>query len=272
MSLAGDTPLAGVDGWSVRSCLVGGREQHWLERTIDAATGHVEQFHGHYGYASRSSDAPARLRTATPAAPVVRPRPERTVRREVAPTVARRSRPSGLTVTVGAGALETIHREIRAQRRAIEEEQLETGGGLFGPPLRSWTTQAQVAIATVAAASRGRGEVEIAYGEIEATESSLIRVHGSHLRRLGDFHVHPRCPVGRIGEPSDTDMRTWLSELDRIDHSRSATRYLGIIATVGVRGWSSKPRLHAWVVSRDNRGRPICEPATLTESRYARAA
>jgi len=112
MSLVDDAPLAGVDGWSERTCRAGGREQRWLERTIDVATGHVEQFHGHYGYASRSSDAPARVRTATPAARVVRPRPERTVRREVAPTVARRSRSSGLTV--GAGALQTIHREISA--------------------------------------------------------------------------------------------------------------------------------------------------------------
>ena len=67
-------------------------------------------------------------------------------------------------------------------------------------------------------------------------------------------------------------MSAWLRELDRIDRSRLATCYLGIIATAGPRGWSSKPRLHAWVVSRDDRGQPICQPATLTESRYARAA
>jgi hypothetical protein len=114
--------------------------------------------------------------------------------------------------------------------------------------------------------------VEIAYGKIEATEASLIRVHRSQLRRIGDWHVHPTCPPGRIGEPSDGDMSTWLRELDRIDRSRQATRYVGIIATAGPRGWSSKPRLHAWVVSRDTRGRPTCQPATLVESRYARAA
>jgi hypothetical protein len=67
-------------------------------------------------------------------------------------------------------------------------------------------------------------------------------------------------------------MSVWLRELDRINRSRSATRYLGIVATAGARGWSSTPRLHAWVVRRDERGEPICEPANLTESRYARAA
>ena len=173
---------------------------------------------------------------------------------------------------IGTGALLTIHEEIQAHRPGIEVLGDETGGGIFGPPIRSWHKRADVTIATVAAGRRQRNAVEITYGKIEATEASLIRVHGSHLRRIGFWHLHPTCPPGRVGEPSDTDMAVWRSELDRIDRNRSATRYLGIIATAGPRGWSSKPRLHAWVVSRDNRGRPICQPATLTESRHARAA
>ena len=67
-------------------------------------------------------------------------------------------------------------------------------------------------------------------------------------------------------------MSVWVRELDRINRSRLATHYLGIIATAGPRGWSSKPRLHAWIVRRDDGGQPICEPASLVESRYARAA
>ena len=177
-----------------------------------------------------------------------------------------------LTVHIGTRALQTMHEEIQAHRAGIEVLGYETGGGIFGAPIRGWHTRAEVAIATVAAAARRPNAVEIAYGKIEATEAKLIRVHGSRLRRIGCWHLHPTCPPGRVGEPSDTDMSTWLRELDRIDRSRSATRYLGIIATSGPRGWSSKPRLHAWVVSRDNRGRPICQPATLTESRHARAA
>jgi hypothetical protein len=54
-------------------------------------------------------------------------------------------------VTVSTRALQTIHREIATHRRRIEEELLETGGGLFALPLRSWNTHTRVAIATVAA-------------------------------------------------------------------------------------------------------------------------
>ena len=110
------------------------------------------------------------------------------------------------------------------------------------------------------AAARAILTMEIAYGWIEAAEASMIRSTDSHLRHVGDWHVHPSCPAGHIGEPSDQDMAGRLSELDEIDSQRLATQYLGIIATVGVRGWASPPRLHAWVVSRDERGRPVCEP------------
>jgi hypothetical protein len=271
VSVAADTPLPGVDGWSVRTCVVGGRERHWLERTVDATTGHVEQFFGHYEYASRSTDVATRLRTAARATRVIRPRRRGNVRREVAPPALHTS-PCALSVHIGTGALQTIHDEIQAHQAGIEVLSYETGGGIFGPPIRGWHRRADVSIANVAAGPRRPRALEIAYGKIEAIEANLIRVHGSQLRRIGDWHVHPTCPRGRVGEPSDTDMSTWLSELDRIDRTRSATRYLGVIATAGPCGWSSKPRLHAWVVSRDNRGQPICQPATLTESRYARAA
>ena len=70
----------------------------------------------------------------------------------------------------------------------------------------------------------------------------------------------PTCQAGHVGEPSDTDMRVWLRELDRIYRSRSATRYLGIIATAGPHGWSSKrsctrndarPRPRPWELVAD---------------------
>ncbi|MGZ4370980.1 MAG: hypothetical protein ACXVRV_02715 [Gaiellaceae bacterium] len=172
MSFGTDAPLPGVDGWSVRTCLVGGREQHWLERTIDAATGHVEQFYGHYEYASRSNRIAARPRTAAPAAPVVRTRPVRTVERPAAP-VELHTTPCGLTVRIGTRALQGIHEEIQAHLPGIDVLGYETGGGIFGPPIRSWPTCADVAIATVAAGTRRRNAVEIAYGKIEATEASL---------------------------------------------------------------------------------------------------
>ena len=105
--------------------------------------------------------------------------------------------------------------------------------------------------------------MELAYGRLESNEADLIRIHDSPMRRLGDWHVHPTCPAGHIGEPSATDMQTWLDELDRIDRSRSATCYLGVIVTAGKDGWRSSPYLHGWVVRHDKRNRPICEPATL---------
>jgi hypothetical protein len=264
------TPRAGVDGWVERSRRVGRREERWLERTINAETGHIEYYHGQYAYASRTEVTRAIASTASQlrahAAPV------RSVECAITPIPKLCARDSELTVHVSSTALRTIRDEIRVRSRAIEDEGVETGGGIFGPPLHGWHRQADVAIATVAAASRGRSRMEIAYGEIEATEANMIVIHGSHVRRLGDWHVHPRCPAGHVGEPSDKDMSVWLSELDRIDRSRCTTRYVGVIATAGERGWASSPRLHAWVVRRDNLGRPICEPAGLTESRYARAA
>lgn len=220
MSFGDDTPLAGVDGWSERTCLVGGRQQHWLERTIDVATGHVEQFLGHYEHASRSTPVDARPRKAVHATRVVGPRPVRTVEHPAAP-VELHTTPCELTVHVGAGALQTIREEIQAHRPGIEVLGYETGGGIFGPPIRGWHERADVAVATVAAGPRRPHQLEIAYGEIEATEAKLIRMHGSQCRRIGDWHVHPTCPPGHVGEPSDTDMSTWLRELDRIERSRS---------------------------------------------------
>ena len=91
----------------------------------------------------------------------------------------------GLTVHVGTRALQTIDEEIQAHRPGIEVLGYETGGGIFGPPIRVWHRRADVAIATVAAGPRQRDAVEIAYGKIEATEANLARVHGSQLRRQG---------------------------------------------------------------------------------------
>jgi hypothetical protein len=48
-----------------------------------------------------------------------------------------------------------------------------------GPPIRDWHQQADVAIANVAVASRGRNKVELAYGQIEAKEADLIRFQES---------------------------------------------------------------------------------------------
>lgn len=252
-----------MDGWVERSRLVGRRVECWLERTVDSATGRVEYVFPDGSPVPSTADVAAVRESRISLAATNRPD-------AVAPSVLLCERPSALVVTVRDGALRTIREETWNNSPAIEQELQETGGGIFGPPLRSWTKQAEVVLANVAAASRGRNRMQIAYGEIEATEANLIRCHDSEFRRIGDWHVHPGR--GATGRPSDTDMRTWLSELDEIDRQRPVGQYLGIIATVGERGWTSRPRLHAWVVRRNSRGEPICEPATLGERRRARAA
>lgn len=49
--------------------------------------------------------------------------------------------PCGLTVHMGTGAFQTIHNEIQAHRAGIEVLGYETGGGIFGPPIRSPTAR-----------------------------------------------------------------------------------------------------------------------------------
>ena len=257
MSLGDDAPLAGANGWSERTCPVGGREQHWLERTIDAATGHVEQFHGRYEYASRTTDVVAPVRGSAAPTPVVRARPARTVERPVAP-VALHTSPCGLTVHIGTGALQTIHDEIQAHRAGIEVLGYETGGGIFGPPIRGWHTRADVAVATVAAGPRQRNAVEIAYGKIEATEASLIRVHGSQLRRIGDWHVT------RVVLPAASESRptaTWV---------RGSASSTGSTAAEAQRGTSasSPPPAHA-AGHQDRACTPGSSAATAAADRSA---
>lgn len=263
-------PCAGMDGWVERSCLIGGRERRWLERVVDPTTDRVEQYFGDYTTAPAIRSAPGRP-THSPARRQRRPTPAATSRKAYQP-VALLNRPSGLTVSVSSTALYTIRTEIRKREGEIEEQLLETGGGLFGPPIQSWHSHAEVRLGSVAARARRRNRVDIAYGEIEADDAALRRVEGPHIGHIGDWHVHPYCDPSHVGEPSRADMHAWLGELDRINHSRLATGYLGIIATAGRRGWASPPQLHAWVMRRDSNGTPVCERASLIERRHARAA
>jgi hypothetical protein len=264
MSTVENTPRPGVEGWVERTSMVGRLETRWLERTLDVRTGRVESYYGDYLH-DVTATRTARTSPRTTPSPLVHTAPAPTVERP-RPTVTLQQSATRLLVRLNPRAVRTIQDEIRAQRHAIETRQLETGGGLFGPPIRGWHQQAHVAVANVAVASRGQNKVEIAYGQIEAKEADLIRFQDSPLRRAGCWHCHPTCPAGRVGEPSQTDMQTWLSELDRINQSRRATRYLGIIATAGKRGWTS-PQFYGWIVRQDKRNRPICEPATVAVGR-----
>ena len=260
MSTVQDTPRPGVDGWFERTSVVGRLETRWLERTLDVRTGRVEYYCGDYTRGDRDSKCAAIAENCSGSGAVACT--DSQARETV--TLQRGARSS--TCSQPAGRAGAVRRDPGAEH-AIETRGLETGGGLIGPPIRDWHQRAHVAIANVAVASRGRNKVQLAYGQIEATEADLIRFQDSPMRRVGDWHVHPSCPPGRVGQPSPIDTQTWLAELDRIDRSRPATRYLGIIATAGERGRASTPELHGWVVRRDKRNRPICEPATLSVGR-----
>ena len=189
MSTVEDTPCPGIDGWVERTSMVGRLESRWLERTLDVATDHVEHYYGDYQRdvaATRTAHTSAR----TTRAPLVRPTPAPTAS-SPPPTVTLCTAASRLLVTLNPRAVRALYDEIRAQSHAIETRGLETGGGLFGPPIRGWHERAHVAIANVAVASRGRSKVELAYGQIEAKEADLIRFQDSPLRRLGDWHATP---------------------------------------------------------------------------------
>jgi len=88
---------------------------------------------------------------------------------------------------------------------------------------------------------------------------------------IGTWHTHPSGG----GEPSPSDLATWLSAYDAINAHRSLGHYLGIIATPTITEnrdcekvltWA-QPELHAWAVTRDDHGCAVYEPAILERTR-----
>jgi hypothetical protein len=175
-------------------------------------------------------------------------------------TVTLLDRPSVLVVSVSASAARAIGEEIRSRCSPSGELRFATGGGIFGPPVMSWHEQADVRFANAAASPRNRSHVSIDPGMIAADESRLSDQSSS--RRIGDWRVRPDSRDDRPGEPTKADMYAWLRELD-LARQRSVSRYVGLIATAEPRGWLFPPRLHAWVVRRDQHGRAVCEPARV---------
>lgn len=168
--------------------------------------------------------------------------------------------PSPLVVNITAGAVRAIGGEIRSHCIPSGELRFTTGGGIFGPPLMSWHEAADVRIANAAANPRGRGHVSIDYRMIAAEESRLSDQFS--FSRIGDWRVCPESQEERPGEPTSADMYAWLHELD-LARQRGVTRYVGLIATAGPRGWTFPPRLHAWLVRRVDSRRAVCEPARV---------
>jgi hypothetical protein len=209
------------------------------------------------GASPRSQATPlARRRAEVPAAPAREP--DRLNR------VILRTSPSDLTVTVGLGALKTMRDETYARSDAIEDEHIETGWGLTGTVIRSWDRDAFVSVAIPLGGSSRRDVdgVLVDQSHFSEVERQMVAVHETEHRYIGSAHVHPHGS----GEPSSRDLETWLGELEHLDGERGATRYLGVILTAGKYGWRSNPRLHAYIVRQDERGRAICEPVTVKAS------
>ncbi len=184
--------------------------------------------------------------------------------------ILRTSAANPVAITIGSSALDAIYDEVYALAERIERDGIETGGGLYAPPIESWDRTAHVAVADVAFGNSKReaGKVLFDHNAFSEVERRMILQHETDIRYAGSWHVHPgdvsRGHVGHVGEPSGRDMGTWLGELKFLNKRvRSTTRYLGVIATEGRLGWKGRPNLHAWIVSEDDRGRAICEPATI---------
>src|SRR4051794_731183 len=100
-------PRPGMDGWIARTRIIGAHEESWLERTSDAATGHVEYAYELSGYQARVSEV---ARTATCPTAHARPAAQlahtavRTADQGVTLSAVR----SDLTVNIETGALRTI--------------------------------------------------------------------------------------------------------------------------------------------------------------------
>jgi hypothetical protein len=233
----------------------------WFDDRHEIPRKHPDKFAPPSGGNGRRRLPGSRRRVATAPGPGSSPsrEPERLNR------VILRTSPADLTLTFGAGALKTMRDEVYARSDAIENDHIETGWGLIGPPIRSWDREAHVTVAIPLGGS-SRREVDgvlVDLSHFSEVERQRIAVHETEHRYGGSAHVHPHGS----GEPSPRDMETWLHELEHLERERGATRYLGVILTAGKYGWRSTPRLHAWLVREDDFGRAICEAVTVKTER-----
>jgi hypothetical protein len=161
-------------------------------------------------------------------------------------------------VFLANGARARIEREIIDMNLECGEFR-ENGGRLY-----SFYRPAADGVELISATGPGpgskHGPVSMQLGERTADELGPAR----DRLLVGTWHSEP----AEINEaPSDGDLRTWAGGLERL----KAERYIGLIVRPGEIGWTT-PIFRAWVVSSGepasfissgDKGRFVCEPATV---------
>jgi len=191
MSIPED-PRAGIEGWIEMSAWHRGREQTWLERTIDSATGHVEQFY--------------------PALSPFRRLPTRSGRLQP---------PTQVEVLLAPQARDSI---LHAAAWQSGVDGLETGGWLIGD---GRGTRAFVSDATRPGPGARREIDALTLDYSDLARFRLRSIWGDPFSaRIGKWHTHPGGPA----EPSDVDLKSWRAGLEVINRDGWQPYYVAIIA------------------------------------------
>jgi hypothetical protein len=216
----------------------------------------------------RMMDEPCRLRITTEGtspqhgfADRARPEPrgDRSVRTEDDISVELRVVGPPYRVFLSSGARSRIEREIIDMN--LEFGEFRENGGRVYSHYQPGVDGIELISATGPGPGSTHGSVTMQLGNQTADEL------GPERDRLlvGTWHAEPQ---GGNEAPSDVDLRTWARGLERLN----VERYIGLIVRPGEIGWTT-PRFRAWVVSSgepawsissdDDRGRFVCEPATV---------
>jgi hypothetical protein len=217
-------------------------------------------------------DEPCRLRITTEGTSPPRggfadrarpePRGNRSVRTEDDIAVELRDVGPPYRVFLSSGARARIEREILDMNLEFGEFR-ENGGRIY-----AFYQPAVDGIELISATGPGpgstHGPLSMQLGNQTADELGPAR----DRLLVGTWHAEPQEPQDGNVRPSEADMCTWARGLERLN----AERYIGLIVTPGEIGWTT-PRFRAWVVSSgeaawfissgDDRGRFVCEPATV---------
>ena len=165
--------------------------------------------------------------------------------------------PARLAVTLGSSAQHTIEEEFLSTTRV---DGCETGGWLFAEPSRSWHKSIEVRLAGGPGKGAKRGRSSFQPDNYQQAEEQLARDGAGRLCRVGDWHSHP----GHDTTPSSSDLDVWQTCFVRANEKRGVSFYVGIVAGLNRQGFP-RMRLNAYLLSYDQFGRVVCEPATLND-------
>jgi hypothetical protein len=166
---------------------------------------------------------------------------------------------SDFTITVGPTVLSRIEREIHEAVQAFHTN-VETGGWLYA----HYTPDAQ-GVPIIQATGPG-----------QSAKHSASRLTLSHPRELedelassavlvGDWHTHPGAWTGDpTDQASDADEEAWKGRLEKL---ASGSRWVGLIFTPGVMGWTSP--LYFGFLTHENEHGVVCEQATVIEGQIS---